>query len=439
MDCGGLRVLFGPGGRRLSGERETMARRGGITPLVPKVPSLGDVRPSGEPLRVLLGLHAEHRLPQVKYSTRASYRETYALLGGLGDHPSVGEVGAWVTWLRRRYPPPVGYDDSWTVHLHWHNLAALYAWAKEWGFASGVNPAAVLKLPKPRPRARPIPDLGHLWTALLTACRDDRERALLTVARHTGARRGELLGLMPSDLVTVVEPWRLRFERQRRASTWETGPLKGHEHGRSLPVVAPELREALVRTIEAGAPLVWKGRGRQKLMPSPFLFPYANDHLVELRRRLGAVAPAAFGPGDFLHRLRHTLAVDMNRAGASDEEVQHQLGHDDVVTTRYTYLERFARPVDAAPLRRLARASRKGATAWGAPPGEGTAPPRGSAAGRRSGARPVAAGRAPRPTGAVQPKNEKEASCRPRVERGAGVQRGLPGLSVGPVVRRRKR
>ncbi len=205
------------------------------------------------------GQRPERRRPPIRASTQSSYRQTYQLAVSLGDFPSVGAVGTWVTWLRGRYPPPEGCTDSWTVHLHWHNLAALYSWAKKWGFAAGCNPAAALDLKKPTARARAIVDIAELWPALLGACHDLRERTFLQAARDFGVRRGELLGLMPHDLVTLGEPWRMRFERQRpRPNEWNTTPLKKNGANRSLPVTLG-LRAMLVDLLALGAPKVWTG------------------------------------------------------------------------------------------------------------------------------------------------------------------------------------
>jgi integrase len=430
--------------------------RGKVVPFIARVASSDDAKPKGLPLPRLMELLAERVWPQLADSTERTYHQTRRLSLALGDYPSAGDVAQWVAALRSLYPPPPGQRDSWTVHLHWHNLAAVYSKAQRWGWSSGANPAALLALPKPKARARAVENLAELWAALLGVCEDHRERALLTTARYTGARRGELLGLQPHDLVTFAEPWRLRFERQRpRANAWTTKPLKVEGSNRALPVIAPELRRALVETIAAGAPRVWVGRGGQHLVESPFLFPYRSHELARLKARLEAVAPEAFPRGDFLHVLRHTLAVELNRSGASDEEVQHVHGHSSVTTTRQVYINVFAAPVPASTFERAERARRAGVTQWGAPPGKNLPPPAtGSPAADRSGARPVGAGRAPRPDEQSHPFKSKEQSCGPRravvatkrtaraargtlaKDRRRAGQRALPGLAVGPVVRR---
>jgi hypothetical protein len=183
----------------------------------------------------------------------------------------------------------------------------------------------------------------------------------------------------------------MRFQRQRKTDVHDlagTTPLKVNGGARAL-IVTDELRTMLVELLAQGAPLVWRGRGRQTLTSSPFLFPYNNDQLHDLRRRVGAVAPDAFPPGDWLHTLRHTLSFELNRSGASDEEVQKQLGHLSPQTTRDVYINLHARPVDAGPMARLQAARRAGVTAWGAPPGGGP-PPDVPAAEKRTP--PVAAG-----------------------------------------------
>ena len=348
--------------------------RGTAVPFVPRVPSAQDARPRGEPLPKLFAFLAVNKWPQLAPSTQASYRQTVKLAAALGPYPSVGEVAAWVTSLRRLYPPPEGFSDSWTVHLHWHNLVAVYNDAKEWGLAEGCNPASLLGLKKPRARARAIVGVHELWPRVLDACHDLRERCLLECALRLGARRRELLGLMPHDLVTTGEPWRMRIERQRLAASWATQSLKRDGTARAVPIVSPELRRMLVELIGQGAPRVWCGKGGQELREVPFLFPYRVHELQDLRERLAAVAPSAFPPGDFLHAVRHTFAVELNRSGASFEQAAVALGHTSTQSTRQVYTNIFARPVDVAPMRAAERARRLGVTTWGAPPG-GAGPP----------------------------------------------------------------
>jgi integrase len=457
--------------------------RGTVVPLLPRVPSGPDARPRGESLPELFRLFELHRFPELRDTTRATYRQTFQLARALGAFPSVGEVRVWVTWLQGQYPPPDGCADSWTVHLHWHNLAALYSWAKDLGWSEGANPAAALKLRKPSPRARAIADVGEVWPLVLGACHDERERLLLRVALDCGGRRAELLGLMPSDLVRSCDPWRLRFERQRKPSRWDATPLLKVEGGaRSIPL-ATDLARDLAQLVAAGAPRVWTGRGGQVLREVPYLFPYRTHELVNLRKRLGAVAPAAFPPGDYLHALRHTFAVELNRSGATMEEAQHALGHLSPDTTRRVYVNAFARPVDAAPFARRDAARLAGVTRWGAPPGGQDPPParggeRGTATAptvavprrsrqgtqvakpedttcrtpsreaqdRRSSSSPTTPATPARSTSATTPPPSRRSSAgkppartSPPPASPSRRQRALPGLALGAVTTRRPR
>jgi integrase len=289
----------------------------------------------------------------------------------------------------------------------------------------------VLALPKPQARARAIVDIADLRPLLLGACLDSRERALLVCAMDTGARRGELLGLMPEDVVTIADPWRLRFQRQRpKPNAWSTTPLKVNGGNRSLPVTQA-MRAALAELLALGAPLIWQGRGRQTPLRSPFLFPYRVHDLNHLRDRLRAVAPSAFPPGDFLHALRHTLSFELNRSGASDEDVQKQLGHTSTQSTRDVYINLHARAVDLGPMQRLEAARRIGVTSWGpAPPGR-------SLEKRTAGASTPAVQEC---SARSRPTITKEnTTCSTPSLKRPKIQRALPGLSVGPVVKRPKR
>lgn len=352
--------------------------RGAVMPFVPRVPSAQDSRPrdpSEKPgagaLSNIFAFLAVNKWPQLSRSAQNSYRQLVKLCAAFpSQYPAVGEVLAWVTSLRRLYPPPEGCTDSWTVHAHWKNLAAAYNDAKEWGLVEGCNPAALCKLKKPTPRARAIMNMGEVWPLVLGACYDLREQVLAQLAYDTGARKSELLGLKPHDLITTCEPWRLRFERQRpNANKWETKPLKVIGGNKSVPLTDPKTRAMLAELLAQGAPQVWVGRGGQRLITSEFLFPYRTHELMSLRERFALVAPAAFPPGDFLHAIRHTFAVEMNRAGASDEEVGKALGHKSTQSTTQTYINVFVRPVDVGPVERMMKARAAGPVKWGAPPG----------------------------------------------------------------------
>jgi integrase len=410
--------------------------RPSLAPLVPLIPRFAgtiDTKPAGEPLARLIDLHRKNKLPTVAASTQSSYTQTYRLLGeSLGTHPSVAQAGAWVSWLRERYPPPKGYTDSSTVHCHWKNARAVYEWAKEWGLVSGCNPFAVLNLRKPKPRARAIMDLAEFWPAIMGCCLDHRQRTLLLAARDLGLRRAELLGLLPQDIITTANPWHLRIERQRLPSSWEPMPPKTDCGSRNLPISA-ELKDALVQLLEEGPASIWFGQGRQRLVTVPWLFPYRNHELCDLRKRCGQVAPAAFPKGDWLHALRHTLAIYLMRTDATTDDIQRQLGHGSPTTTQQVYSRFDMRPVKAAPMSRALEAMQSGPTAWGAPPGQpGGGPEKRPPAVRAAGGQERSRQSSPTIT-------KENTTCSTPSPKRPKVQRALPGLSVGPVVKRPKR
>lgn len=411
-----------------------------VIPLISPIGGLESARPTGDPISRLVMLHRQHRWPTMADSTRSSYAQTFKLIPPHWTHPSVAEVGAWVTWLREKYPPPPGERDSWTVHLHWHNLAAVYSWAKEWGLAAGVNPAAVLGLKKPKSRARAVHDLGAQWPAILGACRDVREVTLLELAKATGARGSELLGLMPHDVVTTTTPWCVRFERQRKAKSWETTALKTDHGVRCLPV-SPEAQAGLAELLKLGAPEVRTGLGGGGRQTVGFLFPFRPHELHDLRTRCGQVAPAAFPPGDWLHTLRHTLAVSMLRTGATTDDIQRQLGHDSPTTTQTVYSQFASRPASLDAARAAWRGQAEGPTRWGAPPGAGPPPRVGVAVKGEAPTRPgVRGSRRSKAMSAVQSLNQKSEGSPCSAKSSSGrKQRALPGLSVGPVVSKPRR
>jgi site-specific recombinase XerD len=159
--------------------------------------------------------------------------------------------------------------------------------------------------------------------ALLTACGRSatglRNRALLVVLWRAGLRVGEALALRPSDLDSEAGTLRVPHgktghrtvgldpEALALVEQWMT-----HRHA----VLRLNGRRALFCTLGGGP-----------LQPS-----YVRSLLKRLASRAGVerrVHP---------HALRHTMAAELLREGASVRHIQLQLGHSDLSTTA-AYLE----------------------------------------------------------------------------------------------------
>ncbi len=159
--------------------------------------------------------------------------------------------------------------------------------------------------------------------ALLAACGRSatglRNRALLVVLWRAGLRVGEALALRPSDLDPAAGTLRVPHGKTgHRTVGLDPEGLALVEHWMTH-------RSAVLR-LNGRRPLFCTLRG-VALQPS-----YVRSLLKRLASRAGVerrVHP---------HALRHTMAAELLREGASVRHIQLQLGHSDLSTTA-TYLE----------------------------------------------------------------------------------------------------
>jgi integrase len=359
--------------------------------------------------------------PSYKRKSRANVARTRALCAGLPPHPTPMDVLPWYHALLGHFAPTSAY-------AHLKNLAAVYRYGSEYGVTQG-NPAAVVlrDVEPPDPQPTPVVAIDAVWPRFMAACLDDRERAYLGVLRFAGLRRGEALGLMADDVNTYAEPWRVHVHRQRpEPNSDRTAPVKSKASNRHVPV-RPELRPLLAAVLDLPAAIVRRGRGGGRREASPLLFPYQDDDLAEMGERLREAEPTAIPPGRMWHVFRDTLGVEMSRRGKSVAEVSAVLGHSTELVTRKHYLGSFGGAMRADIF--------EGMTARAAGPPRAGAPPGVVPGGARSGARPAATGPAPRGSKSQSNQRGQEATCSTPSRK----QRALPGLSVGPVVRRPRR
>lgn len=169
---------------------------------------------------------------------------------------------------------------------------------------------------------------------LLAACDAEiavgcRDLAILTLLVRLGLRRGEVAGLGLDDI-----DWRAGTIRVRG---------KGNCHER-LPV-PPDVGRRLAEYLRHARPADAQGR-------IVFVRHFAPHHALGPSRVSGIVADAARRAGlgrVHAHRLRHTAATELLRAGASFPEIGHLLRHRRAETTAI-----YAK-VDRDSLRLIAR------------------------------------------------------------------------------------
>ena len=171
--------------------------------------------------------------------------------------------------------------------------------------------------------------------ALLAACGRSatglRNRALLVVLWRAGLRVGEALALRPSDLDAAAGT--VRVPRGK------TGHRTVGLDPEALALVEQwATHRRAVNRLNGRRPLFCTLRG------AALQSSYVRSLLNRLARRAGVerrVHP---------HALRHTMAAELLREGASVRHIQLQLGHSDLSTTA-SYLESI-QPVELIEMAR---------------------------------------------------------------------------------------
>lgn len=205
-----------------------------------------------------------------------------------------------------------------------------------WGWAEAPKRRLVFTTDIPRqptmlPRALP-PDVDHALMAAVNDLDDPFARAAITILRHTGLRRGELLDL-ELDCIMDFGP----------SGTWLRVPLGKLNDERAVPL------DAVALDAFAG----WMAqRSPQRSLPHPrdgrlcdFVFVERGRRLGPTRIQLGlakAVQTCGLSGPDgqpvrvVAHQLRHTWATELVNAGMSLQALMTLLGHrTPEMTVRY--------------------------------------------------------------------------------------------------------
>lgn len=242
-------------------------------------------------------------------------------------------------------------------HAVWKAVTALRSILKvavEWG-AISTNPAAGLRLPKPKVESEPAPErvLDEEQLAVLFAASSHKARleTLFRMAGEAGLRRGELLGLRWPDFdlaarrVTVA---RAIWQQRGRGGGAPTRIVKAPKSGKTRRVaisatLAARLADWYAESvIESGAPAdgyVWPGKDGGPMDSST-----PAQALLRVLDRSGLVSNPKPRPGGChprglvtLHGLRHTAASIMLGRGVPLIVVSRQLGHANPNITAQVY------------------------------------------------------------------------------------------------------
>jgi integrase len=157
---------------------------------------------------------------------------------------------------------------------------------------------------------------------------DVLHNSMIIVARHTGLRKGELLGLIWSDLidhdevllesVSIMRQW---SDAQRRFIPTKTKQSR-------MGFFLEEAQDALVRLHDWATP-----ERHDRVFPITGTGIY--KWFIRAQNQLDVVNPRTGHPYRF-HDLRHALATELVRGGRIDL-AQKMLGHKNIATTmRYS-------------------------------------------------------------------------------------------------------
>lgn len=287
------------------------------------------------------------RLRRQEYARR-DFAFWSAARESLPERPVAAEFEAWMIALSRGEHGGVSLKTS-TLKNIYYSLMALYRSAHMLGLSSR-NPMAEF----PEPMVRDFPAafswrvITEAFPALIAATSDWRERAFFSVLRYTALRVSEVLGLRREHVLLLpggrVE---LQIAEQRSrespsAANPHGAPLKHVRQRRILPVLNPDLIDALVRARrETPSPVsTWDSKSDptrkfQRTVMSPFLFPFSRHYVAEiLYPRLHAVAPTLPHNVGF-HAFRHAFSAEARLiARASVDEISQWLGHSSTDVTR---------------------------------------------------------------------------------------------------------
>lgn len=281
---------------------------------------VGEAVPSAEARKRTLGDAIDRyltvTLPQSKHqkNTREQTRLLTWWKAELGDRPLAGITAGTVAEVRDRLATETVRGDKLrsgsTINRRITALSAVLTVAvKEYGWLAKNPIPNVTRMPDSNGRERFLSEPERL--ALLEACSASEcalLRPLVELALATGARKGELLGLLWADV--DLERRRVRFRDTKNGES-RTVPL--------APTAVATLQE-------------W-GKGRLKVAAVFPESPNVIDKAWQAARAEAGLADVRF------HDLRHSAASYLAMSGASLMDIAAILGHKTLaMVKRYSHL-----------------------------------------------------------------------------------------------------
>src|SRR5882762_2771366 len=212
-----------------------------------------------------------------------------------------------------------------------HFLSGAFRFARRQGVLDNPNPMHDVEIPKARPagetRAYSLEEEAQMLAIL-----PEPAATVVATAAFTGARKGELRGLMwedydGSEIRVMKSVWRSHVDEPKRPKSKA-----------AVPVIAP--LKVLVERHRARCGNVQRG------------FIFANEQCKPMNLEALAadvIRPAlekAKLPWYGWHAFRRGLATNLHRLGVSDKVIQQILRHANVTTTMNIYVKTVS--VDAA-------------------------------------------------------------------------------------------
>jgi integrase len=201
-----------------------------------------------------------------------------------------------------------------------------------------VNPCDVVEAPRPPRYIAEIPTSKEL-AAILAAADATRFGPLVRLAVLTGAREGELLGAVWSDVDLDGQRWHIRGTKTR-------GSRRTIELGADAVDLLRAHRQAQrERGLLFGAPMVFAGDSA-RIFTTEVGTPLSRHNLS--RREWKRIIEAARVRPFRFHDLRHAAASLLIGAGVPLPVVSQRLGHTRVSTTSDVYAHLLPRQGEQA-------------------------------------------------------------------------------------------
>ena len=250
---------------------------------------------------------SQHRINTIDPRTMRS--QVRVLTAAFGDL-EIGAIDARAiqAWIGARLDAGVSRA---TLNRNRSALSTILEWAIREGLRPGPNPVRAT-----RPFREGVGRTRYLSTdelARLMLAAAPHLKLAITIAIHTGARRGELLKLRWEDIDPAVG-----FVTFRRETT------KGQT----------------TRHVPISAGLAAYLRGQLRGRPEEAVIRYEGRPVRSLRTAFDhARTKAGLGPDVVFHSLRHTAASFFRQRGGDLTDLQEILGHSDIeLTRRYAHL-----------------------------------------------------------------------------------------------------